>query len=66
MVHPVLITLENTGAYTESISISPELIQICNINDSTNLHLLLKMLPTTVPVDTTEYHQSTSYLHRQS
>ncbi len=32
MVHPVLIALKNKGAYTEFISISPELIQICNIN----------------------------------
>jgi len=27
-----MVFLKNQGAYTESISISPELMQICNIN----------------------------------
>ena len=31
-ITPLTVLLKNQGAYTESISISPELIQICNIN----------------------------------
>jgi hypothetical protein len=31
-ITPLMVLLKNQGAYTESISISPELIQICNIN----------------------------------
>jgi hypothetical protein len=31
-ITPSMVLLKNQGAHTESISISPELIQICNIN----------------------------------
>ena len=31
-ITPLMVLLKNQGAYTEQISISPELIQICNIN----------------------------------
>ncbi len=64
-ITPLKVLLKNQGAHTESISISPELIQICNINDVIDFHLLLKTLPTTAPVDSDEYHRSTSYLNRQ-
>ena len=64
-ITPLRVLLKNQGAYTESISISPELIQICNINDVIDFHLLLKTLPTTVPEDTDEYRRSTSYLYRR-
>jgi len=31
-ITPLMVLLKNQGAYIESIDISPELIQICNIN----------------------------------
>ena len=31
-ITPLMVLLKNQRAYTESIDISPELIQICNIN----------------------------------
>ena len=35
-ITPLMVLLKNQGAYTEQISISPALIQICYLNDIIN------------------------------
>ncbi len=57
-----LFLREQNGAYTESISISPELKQICYISYAINCPL--NQLPA-MEADTAEYHQRASYLNHQ-
>ena len=54
-----------TGSHTESFDISPELTQICYIDQAVAINSEITQLKVPAVEDTAEHRQNTSYLNRR-